>query len=185
MILLTESCCPSIFCMPLGLYGTKENSTSWKHSRSHQRSSDAEDSVSTHLPALAWHWAGCLQLWKQKSLPHKSRLTTSSQQAHVLVFCVVFLDSSSFNSLFLILWFVCLWKGSKHFGVMCVGCKHYSKDSYFQADMRSPEIDPDCKLNERNFPRWNFWRILIFHLPPEKSTLISLSAFSTQPDCLP
>ena len=48
------------------------------------------------------------------------------------------------NSLCPILWFMCFWEGSKHFGVTCVDYKHYSKVLYFQAEMGK---------HSRNWPR--------------------------------
>lgn len=46
-------------------------------------------------------------------------------------------------------------------------------------------IDRDCELNGRNFPGCHFWRTLISHLPPERSTLLGMFSISTQPVCSP
>lgn len=129
--------------MPPGLYRAKENGIAPKYSKSHQRSSDVEDSVSSHLPALP----GTRQVVSScgsRNLYPIPRLTFSSQHAHVFVLCVVFLASTFYNSLCPILWFVCFWEGSKDFSVTCMGYEHYSKVSYFQADMGR---------HSRNWPR--------------------------------
>lgn len=172
--------------MPPGLYRAKENGITPKHSKSHQRSSDVEDSVSSHLPALP----GTRQLVSScgsRNLYPIPRLTFSSQHAHVLVLCVVFLASTFYNSLSAPSFGLCVFGRAAKTSVSHVWVRSITQRFHISRLIWEdiPEIDPDCKLNGRNFPQCNFWRTLISHLSPERSIVLGLSAFSTQPDCLP